>query len=430
MKDLTLIARVERAIVDLQAGKAIIVTDDADRENEGDFIALGDRITADLVNLIITEGRGLLCQVVSRERAEEMGLAPMVENNTALHATAFTVSVDAIAGCTTGISTHDRATTIRTLADRRAEPQDLARPGHIFPLVAHPGGLAVRRGHTEAAFALAELCGAEPAPVLCEILDEDGSMARGGRLTALAQRLQTSEISIQDIIEYQEYLNDETSVTESARANLPTAFGRFQIRVFADRTGREREPFALIPEHYLASLQQESPSSDDSADHDSEIGAPLVRMHSECLTGECLAGLRCDCRPQLESALQQVQEHGGVVVYLRQEGRGIGLTDKVRAYALQDAGLDTYEANTALGLPADARSYDAAAAILLDLGLRRVRLLTNNPKRIEALEDAGIEVVERIPLLISPTDENRSYLETKQRRFGQLMEATDGYTGN
>ncbi len=430
------LARVERAIRDLQAGRVVIVTDDKDRENEGDFIALADRITGETVNLIISEGRGLLCQAITAECAAAMRLAPMQEHNTALHATAFTVSVDAVAGCTTGISAFDRAITIRTLADPSTKPEELARPGHIFPLVADSGGLACRRGHTEAAIALAELCAAEPSAVLCEILDEDGRMARGGRLRALADRLGVAEISIQDIVDYESYRHGGQPVAEAARAMLPTRFGRFQIRVFTDNTGIEHEPFVMIPQHYLQRLdtraaqgnngkavQKEDPDGTDSH-------VPLVRIHSECLTGECLSSLRCDCRPQLEAALERVQQEGGVVVYLRQEGRGIGLTDKIRAYALQDAGLDTYEANTALGLPPDARSYEAAAEILKSLGLRRVRVLSNNPDKIAALEHRGIAVVKRIPLVVETTPENREYIQTKQLRFKQLMEARDGYSGN
>ena len=425
-------ARLERAIRELQAGRVVIVTDDDDRENEGDFIALADRISAETVNVIVTEGRGLLCQAITAERAAAMALAPMVERNTALHTTAFTVSVDAISGCTTGISAADRAVTIRTLADPASQPHELARPGHIFPLVADPGGLAARRGHTEAAVALARLCGAEPSAVLCEILDEDGGMARGVRLTALAQRLGIVELSIQDIAEYEAHRYGEGPVAEAARAMLPTKFGRFQMRVFIDNTGTEKEPFMLIPESFLAQVDPGDCESGgpDGGGIDSEDEAPLVRVHSECLTGECLSSLRCECGAQLDAALDRVQQEGGVVVYLRQEGRGIGLTDKIRAYALQDAGLDTFEANTALGLPADRRTYETAAEILKSVGLRRVRLLTDNPDKVLALHRAGVAVVERIPLSIAPTRENHGYLETKHKRFGQLTEVRDGYAGN
>lgn len=422
-----LCARMQHALRDLRAGKIVVVTDDDDRENEGDFIALSDRITPDVVNLIVTEGRGLLCQAITAERAREMELEPMVTRNTALHSTAFTVSVDAIKGCTTGISSSDRAITIRTLAAPESAPDDLSRPGHIFPLVAAPGGLSERQGHTEAAVALAQLCGALPSSVLCEILDEDGTMARGSRLSAIAQRLGMPQITIQDIIEYEATIASEPEVVETARALVPTRFGRFQMRVYADAAGREHEPFVLIPESFLEELESKRAPTEDRP-------APLVRVHSECLTGECLSSLRCECGPQLDEAMRRVQAAGGLIVYLRQEGRGIGLTDKIRAYALQDAGLDTYEANTALGLPADSRNYSVAAKILQEIGLTELRLLTNNPEKIHGLEHGGITVTERVPLIMETTPENRAYIRTKQQKFGQLMEQEmedkNDYSGN
>ena len=420
-----LCARMQHALRDLRAGKIVVVTDDDDRENEGDFIALSDRITPDTVNLIITEGRGLLCQAITPERAREMKLEPMVSHNTALHSTAFTASVDAIKGCTTGISSSDRAITVRTLADPESAPEDLSRPGHIFPLVAAPGGLSERRGHTEAAVALAQLCGALPSSVLCEILDEDGTMARGSRLSAIAERLGMPEISIQDIIEYEATVSNEPEVVETARAMVPTRFGRFQMRVYADAAGREQEPFVLIPESFLSELESYTGTASIAhSKRDTTKGqpAPLVRVHSECLTGECLASLRCECGPQLDEAMRRVQAEGGLVVYLRQEGRGIGLTDKIRAYALQDAGLDTYEANTALGLQADGRSYSVAAEILQEIGLTQLRLLTNNPDKIHGLEHGGITVTERVPLIMETTRENQAYIRTKQEKFGHLMD--------
>ncbi len=430
-------ARMQHALRDLRAGKIVVVTDDDDRENEGDFIALSDRITPDTVNLIITEGRGLLCQAITPERAHEMELEPMVSHNTALHSTAFTVSVDAIKGCTTGISSSDRAITIRTLAAPESRPEELSRPGHIFPLVAAPGGLSERQGHTEAAVALAQLSGALPSAVLCEILDEDGTMARGSRLSAIADRLGMPEISIQDIIAYEAALANEPEVVETARAMVPTRYGRFQMRVYADAAGREREPFVLIPESFLGELESHAsaanaaPSKRATAE---KQPAPLVRVHSECLTGECLSSLRCECGPQLDEAMRRVQAEGGLVVYLRQEGRGIGLTDKIRAYALQDAGLDTYEANTALGLPPDDRSYGVAAEILQEIGLTELRLLTNNPDKIHGLEQGGITVTERVSLIMETTPENHAYIRTKQEKFGQLMEEKmedkNDYSGN
>jgi len=380
----------------------VIVVDDEDRENEGDLIFPAQFATPELVNFALKEARGLLCVAVTPERAEGLGLPPMVEKNTDPHGTAFTVSVDA-ADATTGISAFERARTIRLLADPGAGAADLRRPGHVFPLIARRGGVLRRAGHTEAAVDLARLAGLFPAGALIEILREDGRMARMPDLEAFAERHGLLIATIADLIRYRLEKGDRF-VTREAEARLPTAYGEFTILGYRDRTTGE-EHAALV----MGDLSGDAPV--------------LVRMHSECLTGDALHSLRCDCGFQRDLAMKKIAEEGrGVLVYLRQEGRGIGLVNKIKAYHLQDAGLDTVEANLALGFPPDLRDYGVGAQILYDLGLRKIRLLTNNPRKIRALSGYGLEIVERVPLRAGDNEHNRDYLRTKKEKLGHWME--------
>ncbi len=397
-----MIARIEEVLKAFKAGKPVIVVDDDDRENEGDLIFPAQFATPELVNFALKEARGLLCVAVTPERAEALGLPPMVEKNTDPHGTAFTVSVDA-ADATTGISAFERARTIRLLADPGAGAADLRRPGHVFPLIARRGGVLRRAGHTEAAVDLARLAGLFPAGALIEILREDGRMARMPDLEAFAERHGLLIATIADLIRYRLEKGDRF-VTREAEARLPTAYGEFTILGYRDRTTGE-EHAALV----MGDLSGDAPV--------------LVRMHSECLTGDALHSLRCDCGFQRDLAMKKIAEEGrGVLVYLRQEGRGIGLVNKIKAYHLQDAGLDTVEANLALGFPPDLRDYGVGAQILYDLGLRKIRLLTNNPLKIRALSGYGLEIVERVPLRAGDNEHNRDYLRTKKEKLGHWME--------
>ncbi len=397
-----MIARIEEVLKAFKAGKPVIVVDDEDRENEGDLIFPAQFATPELVNFALKEARGLLCVAVTPERAEGLGLPPMVEKNTDPHGTAFTVSVDA-ADATTGISAFERARTIRLLADPGAGAADLRRPGHVFPLIARRGGVLRRAGHTEAAVDLARLAGLFPAGALIEILREDGRMARMPDLEAFAERHGLLIATIADLIRYRLEKGDRF-VTREAEARLPTAYGEFTILGYRDRTTGE-EHAALV----MGDLSGDAPV--------------LVRMHSECLTGDALHSLRCDCGFQRDLAMKKIAEEGrGVLVYLRQEGRGIGLVNKIKAYHLQDAGLDTVEANLALGFPPDLRDYGVGAQILYDLGLRKIRLLTNNPRKIRALSGYGLEIVERVPLRAGDNEHNRDYLRTKKEKLGHWME--------
>ncbi len=397
-------ASIPEALAELRAGRMILVVDDPDRENEGDLVMAAEKVTPEAVHFMAVHGRGLICVPLPRERAQRLDLAPMVppEENTTGFGTAFTVSVDARQGITTGISAHDRARTIQVLADPCSQAEDLARPGHVFPLVARPGGVLSRPGHTEAAVDLARLAGLEPVGVICEVLAEDGRMARLPELTRLADRHGLARITVAALVEH--LRARPPTVRRAAEACLPTRHGTFRLRVYLEPgTGRE----------HLALFREPLPGSEPA----------LVRVHSECLTGEVLGSLRCDCGPQLQEALARMGEAGqGVLIYLRQEGRGIGLVDKIRAYALQERGLDTVEANQALGLPVDARSYAVAAAILADLGVHRVRLLTNNPHKCQGLRAHGIQVVERVPLVVDPdSSHGRRYLWAKQHKLGHLL---------
>lgn len=395
------ISTVEEALEDIKSGRMIIVVDDETRENEGDIIMAAEMVDAEAVNFIAKHARGLICVALTGERLDRLQLGMMVQENTAKMSTPFTISVDAVHGTTTGISAFDRATTIRSLVDERTKPDDLARPGHIFPLRAARGGVLRRAGHTEAAVDLSRMAGLNPAGVLCEILAEDGTMARGPELTVFAKQWGLKMITVFDLIEYRR--KKEKLVRREAEADLPTKYGNFRLIAY-EGTVDGSESVALI---------KGEPWKDESA---------LVRVHSQCLTGDVFGSRRCDCGDQLSSALEQICEEGsGVFLYIQQEGRGIGLVNKVRAYALQDDGRDTVEANEELGFPADLRDYGIGAQILADIGLHKIRLLTNNPKKIIGLKAYGLEVVERRPIEVAPNLKNVRYMSTKRDKLGHLF---------
>ncbi|MEF3273026.1 MAG: bifunctional 3,4-dihydroxy-2-butanone-4-phosphate synthase/GTP cyclohydrolase II [Chloroflexus sp.] len=395
-------ASVEAVLADIRAGRFVIIVDDEDRENEGDLAIAAEDITPQAINFMAREGRGLICVAMTGERLDELRLPLMVPptNNTARFGTAFTVSVEARRGVTTGISAFDRATTIRALIDPTTRPEDLAQPGHVFPLRAATGGVLSRPGQTEASLDLARLAGRYPAAVICEIMNDDGTMARLPDLEIFAARHDLKLVSIADIIAYR--YRTETIVRAVTEAALPTVHGAFRVIAFEH---------TITAETHLA-LVFGQPNGN----------LPLVRLHSECLTGDALGSQRCDCGAQLAAAQQRIVAAGyGAIIYLRQEGRGIGLLNKLRTYALQDQGFDTVEANHQLGLPADARDYAVAAQILRCLQMEQVRLLTNNPAKIASLERYGITVHERLPLYITPNPANRRYLATKRDKLGHLL---------
>jgi len=398
---MTRIGTIREALDDYKAGKILIVVDDADRENEGDFVMAADHATPDAVNFMATHGRGLICVAMTGERLDQLDLKPMVADNTSKMGTGFTISVDAVHQTTTGISAHDRAETIAVLVHPDSKPADLARPGHIFPLRATDGGVLCRAGHTEAVVDMSRLAGLQPAGVLCEILAEDGTMARMPELERIADKFNLKIVTIRDLIHYRSVHDNLVHRTVSTR--FPTRFGEFILNLYESD---------IDPRHHLA-LTKGDIRTDTPA---------LVRVHSECLTGDVFGSLRCDCGEQLSHALIRIaQEGSGVLVYMRQEGRGIGLPNKLKAYQLQDKGMDTVEANEALGFAPDLREYGIGAQILVDLGVRKIRLLTNNPKKVIGLTGYGLEIVERVPLEICPNPVNARYLTTKRDKLGHLI---------
>ncbi len=393
---------VEEAIKDIRKGKTVIVVDDDDRENEGDFVAAAELVSPEMINFMATHGRGLICTSLTEERCEELELEMMVGRNTSLHLTAFTVSVDLVGhGCTTGISASDRSKTIKALVDPSTKPEDLARPGHVFPLKAKKQGVLRRPGHTEAAIDLAKLAGLYPGGILVEIMSKDGSMARLDELRSLADKFNMKIISIRDLISYR--LKKESIIIRGVQVDLPTKYGHFKLIPFIQKSNG-LEHIALIKGEF---------SRDEPV---------LVRVHSSCITGDVFASYRCDCGSQLHKAMSMIEEEGkGVILYMNQEGRGIGLFNKIRAYKLQEEGADTVEANIKLGFNEDERDYGVGASMMHSIGLGKIRLLTNNPVKRAGLEGYGIEVVENIPLIIQPNDHNRFYMETKRDKMGHYL---------
>ena len=394
-------SNIEAALKDFQEGKFVIVVDDEDRENEGDFITAAEKITPEKVNFMLQNGRGVLCAPITMERAQELQLPHQVEENTSVLGTPFTVTVDLLEGCTTGVSAHDRAATIRALADPDCKPSDFGRPGHINPLYAQEKGVLRRAGHTEAAVDLARLSGLHPAAALIEILNEDGTMARMPQLKEIAQKFNLKIITIKDLIAYR--LQRESLVEKGVVADMPTEYGHFHIIPFRQKSNG-LEHIAL----YKGEWKEDEPV--------------LVRMHSSCMTGDIFGSRRCDCGEQLHKAMQLIEKEGkGVVVYLSQEGRGIGLMNKIAAYKLQEQGDDTVDANIHLGFRPDEREYGVGAQILRELGVSKIRLMTNNPVKRAGLEGYGLEIVEIVPIVIEPNEYNRKYLETKKIRMGHKL---------
>ncbi|MCG8604471.1 bifunctional 3,4-dihydroxy-2-butanone-4-phosphate synthase/GTP cyclohydrolase II [bacterium] len=396
---------IKDAIEDYRQGKILIVVDDEDRENEGDFIIAADKVTPEKINFLAKHGRGLICVPMTGERLDELDLHPMVNDNTEKLRTYFTVSVDAKKNTTTGISAFDRCETVKALIDPQTKPSDLAKPGHVFPLRARRGGVLVRAGHTEAVVDFARLSGLNEAGVLCEIMDDDGRMARTPRLFQLAEKFNLRIITIRDLIEYRR--TTERLVHKLVTTELPTEYGIFTLHLY--RSDYDHQ-------HHVAIAKGELTD-----------GAPtLVRVHSQCLTGDIFGSMRCDCGDQLRQALRMIEREGkGVALYMRQEGRGIGLENKLRAYELQDRGKDTVEANEALGFKPDLRHYGVGAQILYDLGIRKIRLMTNNPKKIVGLSGYGLEVVERVKIEIPPNKINAKYLATKRNKLGHLLDLVE-----
>jgi len=399
------LATIPEAIEDIKAGKFVIVVDDEDRENEGDFIMAAEKVTPEAINFMAVHGRGLICMPVTGEKLDELKIPMMASNNTSHFGTAFTVSVEAKQGTSTGISAADRARTVQTIIDPKTKAEDLVMPGHMFPLRARDGGVLVRAGQTEATVDLARLAGFYPAGVCCEIMNEDGTMARLPQLEVIAKKLGLKIVSVADLIAYR--YRHERLVHRIAEARLPTPYGDFTVIAYKSQTD---------PDEHLAMVMGDVATDEPI----------LVRVHSQCLTGDVFHSLRCDCGEQIEMAMQKISEEGrGVVLYMRQEGRGIGLHNKIKAYALQEKGMDTVEANLSLGFKADPRDYGIGAQILADLGVRNMRLMTNNPKKMSGLESFGLKIAEQLPLTTQPNPHNRRYLQTKQKKLGHLLKVPD-----
>jgi 3,4-dihydroxy 2-butanone 4-phosphate synthase / GTP cyclohydrolase II len=393
--------KIEDAIEDFRQGKILIVVDDEDRENEGDFVLAAEKTTPEAINFFVKEGRGVVCAPITNERAKELNLDLMVDANTSLHETPFTVSIDYLHGTTTGVSVSDRSITVCALVDPKAQANDFARPGHVFPLRAMEGGVLRRAGHTEAVIDLCKLAGLNPAGVLCEILAEDGTMARVPQLLKIAEKFNLKIITVRALIEYR--IRREKLVRRVVSTKLPSQYGDFQIHLYRSQTD-SKDHIALVK----GDISPEKPT--------------LVRVHSECLTGDVFGSLRCDCNAQLVASMKRIEAEGhGIVLYMRQEGRGIGLLNKLKAYNLQDEGFDTVEANEELGFRADLRDYGIGAQILRDLGVGKMRLLTNNPKKIIGLTGYGLEIIERVPLEVRPNKHNERYLTTKRDKLGHLI---------
>jgi 3,4-dihydroxy 2-butanone 4-phosphate synthase/GTP cyclohydrolase II len=399
------LSTIPEAIEDIKAGKFVIVVDDEDRENEGDLVMAAEKVTPDAINFMARYGRGLICMPVTGERLEQLRIPMMASNNTSKFGTPFAIAVEAREGTTTGISAADRARTVQVMVDPKTKPEDILMPGHLFPLRAREGGVLVRTGQTEATVDLARMAGFRPAGVLCEIMNEDGTMSRMPQLEIFAKKHSLKIISVADLVAYR--FRHETLVQKVAEARLPTEYGEFKVIAYKSSTDPD-EHVALV----MGNVSTEEPV--------------LVRVHSQCLTGDVFGSRRCDCGEQVQMAMKKIAEEGrGVVLYMRQEGRGIGIHNKIRAYELQDKGMDTVEANLALGFKADLRSYGTGAQILVDLGVRNMRLMTNNPKKISGLESYGLKIVEQLPLTTKPNKHNIRYLQTKQQKMGHLLDITD-----
>ncbi|MDO8688515.1 MAG: bifunctional 3,4-dihydroxy-2-butanone-4-phosphate synthase/GTP cyclohydrolase II [Dehalococcoidia bacterium] len=395
------LASIDEAIKDIRDGKFVIVVDDEDRENEGDLTMAAEKVTPEAINFMAKHGRGLICLPTTGQRLDELQIPMMVTDNTSSFGTAFTVSIDAKIGTTTGISAADRALTILAVVDPATRPEDIARPGHIFPLRAQPGGVLARTGQTEAAVDLSRLAGLYPAGVICEIMQEDGTMARMPELEVVSREHDIKIVSVAQLIEYR--LRNDTLIHRVADAKLPTSYGDFKIVAY--RSDVDANQHVVLVKGEVASGE-----------------SILVRVHSECLTGDVFSSIRCDCGDQLRQSIQMVADEGrGVVIYMRQEGRGIGLHNKLKAYELQDSGMDTVEANEALGFEPDLRNYGVGAQILKDLGIKKLRLMTNNPRKIVGLDGYGLEVTERVPIIIEPNPSNFKYLNTKRTKMGHLI---------
>ncbi|MCE5331127.1 MAG: bifunctional 3,4-dihydroxy-2-butanone-4-phosphate synthase/GTP cyclohydrolase II [Bacteroidales bacterium] len=394
----TILNSIEEAVEDIKSGKFVIVVDDEDRENEGDFICAAEKMTPEMVNFMITHGRGVLCAPLTEERCDQLNLEMQVEKNTSIHSTPFTVSVDKLEGCTTGVSASDRAATFQALADPNSEPGTFGRPGHIFPLRARTKGVLRRAGHTEAAVDLTRLAGLYPAGALIEIMNEDGSMARLPELIELSKKFNMKIISIEDLIAYR--LKTESLVEKGEKVNMPTAHGHFKLIPFR-QISNGLEHVALIKGEW---------GKDEPV---------LVRVHSSCITGDIFGSMRCECGEQLHKAMEMIEKEGkGVIVYMNQEGRGIGLMNKIKAYKLQEEGLDTVDANIHLGFDADERDYGVGAQILREVGVSKIRLMTNNPVKRIGLEAYGLSIIENVPIEVAPNEYNAFYMQTKKNRMG------------